>query len=120
LETGKGLKVLCLLALLAALKINQLRQAREDKTEIPADLCFTKKEQEVIKKLINKMEGKTEKQKCHNKEGTLAWAAWPIARLGGWKGYDSESKPGIKTMAIGLKRFESVVIGWELFRDLCA
>ena len=52
METGKGLKVLCLLALLAALKINQLRQARDDKTEIPADLCFTKKEQEVIKQLI--------------------------------------------------------------------
>lgn len=81
---------------------------------------FYKKKQEVIKQLIKKVEGKTEKQKCHNKEGTLAWAAWPIARLGGWKGYDSESKPGIKTMAIGLKRFESVVIGWELFRDLCA
>ena len=119
-ETGKGLKVLCLLSLLAALKINQLRQARDDKTEIPADICFTKKEQKVIKHLIKKMEGKTEKQKCHHKEGTLAWAAWIIARLGGWKGYASEAKPGIKTMAIGLKRFESVVIGWELFKDLCA
>ena len=119
-ETGKGLKVLCLLVMLAALKINQLRQARDDKTDIPAEICFTKKEQKVIKQLIKKTEGKTEKQKCHHKEGTLAWAAWIIARLGGWKGYASESKPGIKTMAIGLKRFEAILIGWELFKDLCA
>ena len=119
-ETGKGLKVLCLLALLAALKINQLRQARDDKTGIPANICFNKQEQKIIKQLIKKTEGKTEKQKCHYKEGTLAWAAWIIARLGGWKGYDSESKPGTKTMAIGLKRFESIVIGWELFKDMCA
>jgi hypothetical protein len=120
-ETGKGLKVLCLMAMLAALKINQLRQAREDKTEIPANICFTKKEQEVIKHLIKKKtKGKTEKQKCPYKEGTLAWAAWLIARLGGWKGYASESKPGIKTMTIGLKRFQSIVIGWNLFQELCA
>jgi len=120
-ETGKGLKVLCLMVMMVALKINQLRLAREDKTGISADVCFSKEEQVVIKHLIKqKIKGKTKKQQCHYKQGTLAWATWLIARLGGWKGYQSEAKPGIKTMAIGLKEFESITLGWKLFQKMCA
>lgn len=120
-ETGKGLKVLCLMVMMVALKINQLRLAREDTTGISADVCFTKEEQIVIKHLIKqKTKGKTKKQQCPYKQGTLAWATWLIARLGGWKGYQSEAKPGIKTMAIGLREFESITIGWQLFQEMCA
>jgi hypothetical protein len=120
IESGKGLKVLCLMVMMVALKINQLRLAREDTTGIPANICFTKEEQQVIKLLVKqKTKGKTKKQQCPYKQDTLAWAAWLIARLGGWKGYNSEAKPGIKTMAIGLKEFEAITVGWQLFKEMC-
>jgi len=28
----------------------------------------------------------------------LAWTSWIIGRIGGWKGYENEAKPDIKTM----------------------
>ena len=37
-----------------------------------------------------RMEGKTEKQKNQLPRNQLSWAAWVIARLGGWKGYQSQ------------------------------
>lgn len=121
IESGKGLKVLCIMVMLVALKVNQLRLAREDKTGMSADICFTKEEQLVIKHLIKqKTKEQTEKQKCQYKQGTLAWATWLIARLGGWKGYKSEAKPGIKTMNIGLTEFNAIVKGWQLFQEMCA
>ena len=43
---------------------------------------------------------------------TLAWAAWIIARLGGWDGYP-RTKPGPITMANGLKTFQAILIGWR-------
>ena len=52
-----------------------------------------------------KMEGKTEKLKNPYKKSTLQYATWVIARLGGWKGYASERKPGITTLWIGLEKF---------------
>lgn len=40
----------------------------------------------------------------------LAWAAWIIARLGGWKGYQS----GPIIYFEGMKRFELTFDGWTL------
>jgi hypothetical protein len=119
IETGSGLKNLCLLSLQVALKINQLSQGREDET-ITAQISFDLNHIPVLKALIKKYEGKTEKQKNHHKIGTLAWAAWVIARMGGWKGYGSEAKPGNKTMRIGLYKFENICAGWNLAKKMCA
>lgn len=119
-ETGKGLKNLCLLGLQVALKINQLSQGRENEQEGSAEISFSKQEMVVLKALVSRYEGKTEKQKNRYKEGTIAWAAWVIARMGGWKGYDSEAKPGNKTMRIGLNQFENIYIGWNLAQKICA
>ena len=93
LEKGKALKKLCLIAMRVALQINQLRQLRHDQTEIPANITFSDEKIKFIKILIPQYEGKTDKQKNHYREYTLAWAAWVIARLGGWKGYSCESLP---------------------------
>jgi hypothetical protein len=120
IESGKALKKLCIMALEVALQINQLRQARQDDTEIPATLVFTKQQLAFIKIIIPKYEGKTEKQTNLYKEETLAWAAWLIARLGGWKGYDSESPPGNKTFKWGLDRFNAAYKGYLIALELCA
>lgn len=119
-ESGKALKKLCVIALEVALQINQLRQARQDETEIPATLIFTKQQIAFIKILIPKYEGKTTKQTNQLKESTLAWAAWLLARLGGWKGYASESPPGNKTFKWGLDRFNAAYNGYIIATDLCA
>lgn len=119
LETGKALKVLCVLGLYTCLKINQLKQAREDKTGIPAYLVFNNEELIVLTLICKKYEGKTEKQKNQYQEGTLAWASWVIGRIGGWKGYASEAKPGIKTMKDGLIAFYRIYDGFMLSK-MCA
>jgi hypothetical protein len=119
LETGKALKVLCVLGLYTCLKINQLKQAREDKTGISAHLVFNNEELIVLTLICKKYEGKTEKQKNQYQEGTLAWASWVIGRIGGWKGYPSEAKPGIKTMKDGLIAFYRIYDGFMLSK-MCA
>ena len=120
IETGKALKSLAVIAIQVALKINQLRQSRYDTSGIPAGITFTKEEQVVVAALVNEYEGKTEKQKNHYKKGTLAWATWVIARMGGWKGYPSESPPGNKTMKAGLLKFEGIYQGFYLAKKICA
>lgn len=119
LESGRGLKNLCLIGLQVALKINQLSQGREDEN-ISAQISFTAKQIACLKVLQQRYEGKTEKQKNRYRIATLAWAAWIIARIGGWKGYASEAKPGNKTMRIGLTRFENIFTGWVLAKKMCA
>ncbi|MDO8439801.1 MAG: hypothetical protein Q7S97_01090 [Polaromonas sp.] len=52
--------------------------------------------------------------------GSLGQASWIIARLGGWKGYACEAKPGPITMLRGLQRFEAICHGWKLaMGDVC-
>ena len=69
--------------------------------------------------MLPKLEGKTEKQKNPHPVAQLSWASWIIARIGGWKGYKSESPPGPITMLRGLKRFQSLLEGYKL-AELCA
>ena len=97
-----------------ALKINQLSQARNNENVLSAKIIFSARQIVLLKSLVMKFEGNTEKQKNHYQEGSLAWASWVIARMGGWKGYDSESKPGNKTMRIGLTSFDNIFFGWNL------
>lgn len=120
LEKGKALKKLCLIAMRVALQINQLRQLRHDQTEIPANITFSDEQIKFIKILIPQYEGKTDKQKNHYREYTLAWAAWVIARLGGWKGYSCESLPGNKTFKWGLDRFNAMFTGYKIAQKMCA
>lgn len=113
LETGKGLKNLCLIAMQVALKINQLTQGR-DRQDISAETVFSKKEIVVLMAVQPHYEGTTDRQKNLYKQESLAWSAWIIARMGGWKSDVLKSKPGSKTMKIGLDKFKSVCDGWYL------
>ena len=61
-----------------------------------------------------KAETKTELQKNHQPTNTLAWAAWIIARLGGWSGYASHKPPGPITIHKGLAKFQLLVTGRAL------
>lgn len=114
LRTYHGLKNLCTLALTAALQIMQLVQAREDRTKDSIEQVFLPQEQKCINALNKKLSGKTEKSKNPHPPETLAFAAWVIARLGGWKGYQNRKPPGPITFVNGLSRFYNILEGCYL------
>ena len=109
---------LVILALYVALQTMQLMLAREGKDQ-SVSVVFNESEQKVLGLAQKKLEGKTQKQKNPHSSEKLSWAAWIIARLGGWKGYKSESPPGPITMLRGLRRFETLLKGYQL-TEMCA
>lgn len=117
IQTAAGLMKLATVACFAALRIMQLILARDGK-EQSVSVVFTRTECKLLSKLQKKLEGRTEKQKNHYKATSLSWAAWIIARLGGWKGYSSESPPGPITFSRGLKNFQVIREGLSLL-DVC-
>lgn len=119
-ETGEGLTKLACLAVQAAVRAMQLTLARDADGPARASDVFDPEEIEVLQRILPTLEGKTEKQKNPHRPGSLAQAAWVVARLGGWKGYASEAKPGPITMLRGLQRVEVICQGWKLaMKDVC-
>lgn len=114
LESGKALKIMAVMSFITALRVNQLRLARND-TSQAAKIIFTDSQIAFLYSLIKTLEGATVIQKNPYPPETMAWAAWAIARLGGWKGYSkSESPPGNKTMYWGWNDFNRIYQGWAL------
>lgn len=116
--TADSLKKLVAIAARAAVVSLQLVQARDGTPDQPASAAFTDREVAVLTALGPTLEGKTPKQKNPHRPHSLAWAAWIIARLGGWKGYACERPPGPITCLHGLRRFFSIVQG-DALRDVC-
>ena len=117
LETAERLIKLTAIAARAAATIMQLVQARDGRSDQSADIAFTPAEIETLKTLIPQLEGKTALQKNPHPQGSLAWAAWAIAKLGGWDGYPKSKPPGPITFRHGLQDFRSLSQGWSL-RDV--
>lgn len=106
LESGSALKKLLLIALPAALRIMAVKLGYDGKNEnIQAGLYFSESEQCCVRLLHKKVEGKTMKLKSPYRTYSLPWAAWLIARLGGWVGYESVAKPGYITFKRGIDIF---------------
>lgn len=117
-ENGESLIKLGLLALFIAVKTMQLTMARAGKDQV-VTAVFNEIECKVLSAILPKLEGKTAKQKNPYQADQLSWASWIIGRLGGWKGYKSESPPGPITMLRGFKKFQSLLEGY-LLAELCA
>lgn len=96
----------------AAVSVMQLVKARDGTTDQSMLEAFEPADQPILEAISAKLEGKTERQKNAHPKGSLAFAAWVIARLGGWDGY--YGKPGPKTMRLGLKAFERIRFGSTL------
>lgn len=118
-EDGERLMKLANVATQAAVRTMQLTMARDGDTDQLASDVFDEEELACMAKLCTTLEGKTLKQKNNFPPHSLAWAAWTIARLGGWKGYASEAKPGPITMLRGQQQFAAMVEGWRLSK-MCA
>jgi len=114
LETAERLIKLTAIAARAAITITQLVHARDGRSEQDAAIAFTPPEIETIRALVPTLEGKTALQKNPHPTGSLAWAAWAIAKLGGWDGYPKSKPPGPITMRHGLEYFRAVAHGRSL------
>ena len=112
LETAEGLMKLVAIAAKAAAIVIQLVQARNGSEELPADVAFSADELEVLDAINKSLQGKTKLQSNPHRKGTLAWAAWIIARQGGWTGYASHRPPGPVTFHNGLARFHIFAAGY--------
>jgi hypothetical protein len=111
LDSAEGLIKLVAIATRVACVVIQLVQARNGGEELPADFVFTADEIEALKAINKTLKGRTELQKNHHRPNTMAWAAWIIAKLGGWTGYASHRPPGPITFHMGMARFQLLVYG---------
>lgn len=119
LESGASIRKLSLMIMEVVIKLFLMRIAYDEpELEMDAGMCFNHQEQECLELQINKLEGKTEKLKNPYPKKDLKRYVWCIARMGGWKGYTKERKPGITTLWIGLKSFKTLFEGWELHKDV--
>ena len=118
IATADRLIKLSALATKAAAVTLQLVQARDGKSGEPASNAFSESEIAVLDNLNTTVQGKTALQQNPHANRSLAWAAWIIAKLGGWDGYPSSKPPGPITFRNGLEYFRAIAHGWAL-RDVC-
>lgn len=100
------IKKLVVMALAASVIALQLVAARDGKNARSADEVFSPQEITTMKTMQVVLNGNTEKTQNPHSEESLAWAAWIIARAGGWSGYESQKPPGPIIMTRGLRELE--------------
>jgi hypothetical protein len=119
LEYASSIRKLCVMIMEVTIKLFLMRLAySEPELDINASTCFTDEEQEYMEHQIKAVEGKTQKQKNPYTEKDLKRYVWLIARLGGWKGYESKRRPGITTLWTGIKNFKMGIEGWHIHRNV--
>ncbi len=118
LSQAKAIRKLCLMMLETIIKLFIMQIAYATPEESAPQSCFSPQEIECLEQHIGQLEGNTEKLKNPYTSSDLKRYIWAIARLGGWKGYLSERKPGITTFWTGLQKFTAIMQGWMLFRNV--
>lgn len=107
---------LVMAALVAAVTIQQLVHARDGALRPgplrPVTDAFPPEDQPLLEAFCAKLQGKTARQKNPHPKGSLAYAAWVCARLGGWTGY--YGKPGPVVMLEGWLYFQAAKDGATL------
>lgn len=88
--------------------------AREQGSSRPLTDAFEPEDQPLLEAFNAELEGKTEKQKNPHPKGSLAFAAWVCARLGGWNCY--YGKPGPITMLNGWREFKAAKQGVAILK----
>ena len=111
LDTAERLIKLTAIAASAACTIMQLVHARDGRSDQGAEIAFSPAELDALEALVPTLEGATAAQKNPHPPRSLAWAAWAIAKLGGWDGYPSSRPPGPITFKHGLDYFRAFAAG---------
>jgi hypothetical protein len=115
LAEGGPFEKLVAASLVAAVTVLQLVRERDGTAKRPLEDAFDADDQPVLEAVSASLEGKTARQKNPHPRGSLAYAAWVFARLGGWTGY--YGKPGPVVMLHGLVQFQAIKHGWTI-RDV--
>lgn len=100
--------------LIAAVQVQQLVRDRDGLANRPLEDVFDPADQPALEAVCATLEGSTARQKNPHPKGSLAFAAWVCARLGGWTGY--YGKPGPIVTLRGLLKFRAIAHGWTLGR----
>lgn len=116
LESPLAIHKLTILALSVAVRTLQMVEGR-DNSDLPASVVFDDQQQQCLSQISPSYQGQTPKQQNPYPHASLPWATWLIARLGGWSGYRSQRLPGMPTLVHGLRRFESIFLGWKLSQN---
>jgi hypothetical protein len=103
---------LVIAAAITSVTVMQLVKARDGTTEQRLADAFDPQDQPLLEALSLRLEGATERQKNPHPKGSLSFASWVIARLGGWTGY--YGKAGPKVISRGLYDFQRIKYGAEL------
>jgi hypothetical protein len=112
LAEGGPFEKLVAASLIAAVTVLQLVRERDGAAKRPLEDAIDKHDQEALEAISLSLEGKTARQKNPHPKGSLAYAAWVFARLGGWTGY--YGKPGPVVILHGLVQFHAIKHGWTL------
>lgn len=100
--------------LIAAVTILQMVRERDGVSRRPIEDVFDPEDHPAIEAVCATLQGKTERQKNPHPAGSLAYAAWVCARLGGCTGY--YGKPGPVVTLHGFLRLQTMIHGWKLRR----
>lgn len=112
LAEGGPFEKLVAASLIAAVTVLQLVRERDGAAKRPLEDAIDNAERGALEAVSASLEGKTARQKNPHPKGSLAYAAWVFARLGGWTGY--YGKPGPVVMLQGLVQFHAIKHGWTL------
>lgn len=119
LESGPAIRKLTIIMLTAILKIVQMRLAYQDENEgQPINEVYSDQEIKYLQLINKKLQGSTVKQQNNYDPQRTKWATWIIARLGGWKAYESQGPPGVIALKKGLERFGFMMEGMLLMQDV--
>lgn len=102
--------------LIAAIQVLQMVRERDGAAGRPLRDTLENEDQPALEAICKSLEGKTAKQKNPHPKGSLAYASWVCARLGGWTGY--YGKPGPIVMMQGLQSLKAMLLGWRLRTDV--
>ena len=109
-------KIVAIAAKAAAIVI-QLVQARDGKDARAASVAFNDEQIKLIALLQQRNPATTAKQKNPHPERSLAWAAFVIAKLGGWNVYEAKP-PGPITFFNGLDAFQTYFDAWKILKNV--
>lgn len=112
LDSADTLLKLIAVAAKAAVITLQLVQARDGRSNLQASVAFETSQIDALAALQARYQATTPRQSNPHPVASLAWAAWIIARLGGWDGYPSSRPPGPITFKHGLDYFHAFALGW--------
>ena len=112
--SGMALQRLLHVVFTQAVAVLTLRQGRLAEA-LPAERAFSPQQIRLLRLLLPSLQGRSVPQQNPFVADSLAWAAWIVARLGGWTARSVADRPaGVITLIRGLRKFYDAYRGYKL------